>query len=63
MANEVTLSERVSPRLGYIDREGLGRRRTGTRQDSSARDIFEDETDKLIFASSVKRKEVRGDGV
>ena len=36
------------PRLGYIGREGLGRRRTGAGQDSSARDVFEDETDICI---------------
>ena len=44
-----------SPRLGYIGREGLGRRRTGTRQDSSARDVFEDETDICIERENARR--------
>ena len=53
MANtsQFTLSERDSPRLGYIDREGLGRRRTGT----SARDVFEDKTDICIERENARR--------
>ena len=35
--------------------KGLGRRRTGTRQDSSARDVFEDETDICIERENARR--------
>ena len=48
-------NELVSPRLGYIDLERLGRRRTGIRQDSSAHDVFEDKKDICIERENARR--------